>query len=155
VSELELQLAVLTDAGMTRGEAFEAIHTGAGRPTPQMMQAKREELQQRADEQALLTYEASRAGKVEAAEAALQAKAERQRLAEGARELVRDHFGDATDRLTDEEALIAAGIEESASARHARELDERAARKFEGSGMPLDIEPISTDARLSDVWSES
>jgi hypothetical protein len=128
VSDLELQLAVLTEAGMTRGEAFEAIHTGTGRPTPQMMQAKRAEMQEAADRAAREAFEASPAGKREAAQQALQQRREREELASGARELIRDQWGDAVDQMLVADVLIAAGIEESASARNARELDERAAR---------------------------
>jgi hypothetical protein len=155
ISDLSLSVELLTEAGATREEAFQSLAEGNKLPADALA-ARRAQHQERADAEAAAAYEASPAGRREAAETALQTRAERRRMAEGARELLRQsgYSEDVVASWDNQTALVNAGLEESNSARYARELDERAARAH--PEVPSSPEPISsTDGRLSDFWSES
>jgi hypothetical protein len=128
VSDLQLQLAVLRDAGMDEADAYRAIATGQGRPNAEAMTKKKTELQARADIEAAAAYDRSPAGREEAAQQALAQREADARLAHGARELIRDRFGDAVDSMSDADALINAGIRKSPGQERQEALDERARR---------------------------
>jgi hypothetical protein len=147
VSDLQLQLAVLREAGMDEADAYRAIATGQGRPTAEMMATKKAELQARANAEAEARWNASPEGRTAAAHEALAQKEADARLAKGARELIRDQWGDAVDTMPVNDVLVNAGIRESENAKREREVYEASVRLL-GDRVPTDPNPISTGTNL-------
>jgi hypothetical protein len=124
-TDLELAFAVLKDTGASGEEAAAVLQydpSVTGRLQLQIARKRAEVLQARAD-QAREQFEASPAGRADAARYALKAQAERRELIAGARALLEQDGGSA-EGLSDERVLHLTGIEPSVEAMTLRERDE-------------------------------
>jgi hypothetical protein len=148
LSDVALANAILQDEGLNREEAARiiALDPGLTFALRDRIAEKRAELEAEAKAEADRRYAASPEGRAQAAKAALQARREREELAEGSRELLRQRGipEDYISSLSAADLLVEAGIEPSKHQKAEQAAYERSLWKAERDGIPTNPEPIST-----------
>jgi hypothetical protein len=109
-SAYDLSRMILEDQGVDRDQAIKALSL-SGDLSEQVLAKKRAELDEQAAEAARVAHAASPAGRAEAAQAALDAEADRAAKVEGAKALIRADHGRVPEHLSDDEVLELAGLQ--------------------------------------------